>query len=221
MLCCEHLVTWSDRVKIAIREAVNRNDETSGHWFFDLVTACLRNPDRIKVTGIPEQMIAQAARETFAISSAAGLVPGPFGLAAIVPELISVTRIQLNLVQGIAKYHGSDTKPDRTTLLLIFGEAVGLAVGKGLVRRAGSRLVVRILETELAKALARKIGSRIVAKAVQKSVVRWMPLLAAPILGAFSRSMTVRIGRQADRLFSRRVVLERSYSPVSPTHAVS
>lgn len=196
---------------------MNRDRETSGHWFFDLITMFSPDPDRIKVTGTPEEMITQAGREAFAVSSAAGLVPGPLGLAAIVPELVSVTKIQLNLVHRIASHYGSDTKMDKTILLLIFGEALGLAVGKTLVRQAGTRLIVRALETQVVRAVARKIGSRVVAGAIQRSAVRWIPLVAAPVLGAFSRSMTVKIGRQADNLFSQGVVIDEHPASTSRT----
>ena len=196
---------------------MNKDRETSGHWFFDLITMFSPDPDRIKVTGTPEEMITQAGREAFVVSSAAGLVPGPLVFAAIVPELVSVTKIQLNLVRRIARHYGSDTKMDKTLLLLIFGEALGLALGKSLTRRAGTRLVIRVLETQVAKAVARKIGSRIVTKAIQESVVRWIPLVAAPVLGAFSRSMTVRIGRQADKLFSQGVVIDEHPASTSRT----
>jgi hypothetical protein len=210
MLCCFWALRQAQRQKVDGNacEIMNGQKETSGHWFFDLITMFSPDPDRIKVKGTPEEMITQAGREAFAVSSAAGLIPGPLGLAAMIPELVSVTKIQLNLVHGIASHYGSDTKMDTTLLLLIFGEALGLALGKSLTRRAGTRLVIRVLETQVAKAVARKISSRIVAKAIQKSVVRWIPLVAAPVLGAFSRSMTVKIGRQADKLFSQGITIE-------------
>jgi hypothetical protein len=194
-------------------EIMNGQKETSGHWFFDLITMFSPDLDHVKAKGTPEEMITQAARETFAVSSAAGLVPGPLGLAAIIPELVSVTKIQLNLVYRIARYHGAEIGVDRTILLLVFGEALGLAVGKTLARQVGTRLVVRALETQVARAVARKIGSRIVARAIQKSAARWIPVVAAPILGAFSRAMTVRIGRQAEKVFSQGIVIERLPKP--------
>jgi hypothetical protein len=204
-----------ETVNVNAGDIMSPQKETSGHWFFDLITLFSPDPDRTKVTGTPEEMISQAGREAFAVSGAAGLVPGPVGLAVIIPELVSVTKIQLNLVHRIAGYYGSGSKPDRSILLVIFGEALGLAVGKSLTRKVGTRLVVRALETQLARALAQKIGARIVTKAIQKGLARWIPLIAAPLLGAFSRSMTIRIGRHADKLFSQGLAIEARPGPVS------
>jgi hypothetical protein len=187
---------------------MNGKKEVSGHWFLELITLFSPDPERTGVTGTPETMIAQAGREAFAVSSAAALLPGPAGLVVIVPELIAVARIQLLLVHRVARYYGQSSSVDRSILLLIFGEALGLAVGKSLARRVGNRLVVRAIETQVARAMAEKIGARIVASAIRKALARYIPLVAAPLFGAFSRSMTVRIGRHADKLFSKGFTIE-------------
>ena len=211
MLCCLRVLLplyRQERIDSNEGSVMNREKEVSGHWFLNLITLFSPDPERTAVTGTPERMIAQAGREAFAVSSAAGLVPGPLGLAVIVPELASVTRIQLRLVHMIARYYGLSSRLDSSILLLIFGEALGLALSKSLARRVGGRLVVRALETQVARTVAQKIGARIVTSAIQKGVARFIPLIAAPLLGAFSRSMTIRIGRQADKLFSQGIVME-------------
>ena len=197
-----------ERIDSSEGSVMNWKKEVYGHWFLELITLFSPDPERTAVTGTPEKMISQAGREAFAVSSAAGLVPGPLGLAVIVPELISVARIQLHLVHRIARYYGLNSRLNRSILLLIFAEALGLTVGKSLARRVGNRLVVRALETQLARNAAEKIGARIVASAIRKGLARYIPLIAAPVLGAFSRSMTVRVGRQADKLFSQGLTME-------------
>ncbi len=192
-----------------------RKKRVSGHWFVELITLFSPDPGRTEGTGTPETMIAQAGREAFAASSAAALLPGPLGLAVFVPELMAVARIQLLLVHRIARYYGQSSRLDSSIVLLIFGEALGLAAAKGLARKVGDRLVVRALETQLARALAEKIGARIVAGAIRRGLARYIPVIAAPVLGAFSRSMTIRIGRHADKLFSQEVVMEVQPGPVS------
>ncbi|MBP1730268.1 MAG: hypothetical protein H6Q55_697 [Deltaproteobacteria bacterium] len=184
------------------------SEEETGHWFLDLITMFTPDPSQIEVTGTPEEMTREAARRTFAVSMAAGLAPGFFGVMTILPEIVSVTKIQIRLVHRIAGYYRAGASLDRTVLLLIFSEAIGLMAGKGLLRRVGARLIVTALNTGLARRLAKQIGARIVAKAVQKGIARWLPVVLAPVLAAFSRSMTLRIGRHATRLFSEGIVVE-------------
>jgi len=184
--------------------------EETGHWFFDLITMFTPDPSLVEVTGTPEEMTREAARRAFAVSMAAGLAPGFFGMMTILPEIISVTKIQIRLVHRIARYCHAGASLDRTVLLLIFSEAIGLMAGKGLLRRVGAKLVVTTLNTRLARRLGEQIGERIVGRAVQKGIARWLPLIMAPVLAAFSRSMTMRIGQHAMRLFSEGIVVERA-----------
>ena len=185
------------------------SEAETDHWFFDLISMFAPEPSQVEVTGTPEEMTREAARRTFAVSMAAGLAPGFFGVMTILPEIVSVTKIQIRLVHKIAGYYHAGASLDRTVLLLIFSEAIGLMVGKSLLRRVGARLVVTTLSTRLARRLAQQIGSRIIAKAVQKGVARWLPVVMAPVLAAFSRSMTLRIGRHAMKLFSEGIAFER------------
>jgi hypothetical protein len=202
----KHYKKWpADGPEIRVR---NDSEAETGHWFFDLVTMFAPEPSQVEVTGTPDEMMREAARRAFAVSMAAGLAPGFFGVMTILPEIISVTKIQIRLVHKIAGYYHAGASLDRTVLLLIFSEAIGLMVGKSLLRRVGARLLVTTLSTRLARRLAQQIGARIVAKAVQKGIARWLPVIMAPVLAAFSRSMTLRIGRHAMRLFSEGIVVE-------------
>lgn len=185
-----------------------RSEEEIGHWFFDLITMFKPDPAQVEVTGTPEEMTREAARRAFAVSMAAGLAPGFFGMMTILPEIVAVTKIQIRLVHKIARFHNAGASLDRTVLLLIFSEAIGLMMGKSLLRRVGARLVVTTLSTGLARRMASLVGARIVAKAVQKAVARWLPAVTAPVLAAFSKSMTMRIGHHAAKLFSEGIVVE-------------
>lgn len=185
-----------------------QSEKETGHWFFDLITMFTPPLSQVEVTGTPEEMTREAARRVFAVSMAAGLAPGFFGIMTILPEIIAVTKIQIQLVHKIARFYNAGASLDRTVLLLIFSEAVGLMMGKSLLRRVGARLVVTTLSTGLARRTASLVGARIVAKAVQKAVARWLPVLMAPVLAAFSKSMTMRIGHHATKLFSEGIVVE-------------
>lgn len=180
----------------------------SGHWFFELLTRLAPKPEEVVVTGTPEEMIAEAAQKAFWISTSLGAVPGPLGLATILPEISAVTKIQIGLVHKIAKYHHQLETLNHPILLLVFANALGLAVGNQLVRRVGVRLVVRALSAPIIERIARAIGLEIAAKITQRIAGRWVVLIAAPLLGYFSRKMTQKIGREAQRLFAGVIEIE-------------
>jgi hypothetical protein len=180
----------------------------SGHWFYALLTGLAPKPEDVVVTGTPEEMIAEAAKKAFWVSTSLGAVPGPLGLATILPEISAVTKIQIGLVHKIAKYHHKLETLNHSILLLVFANALGLAVGNQLVRRVGVRLVVRALSAPIIERIARAIGLQIAAKITQRIAGRWVVLIAAPLFGLFSRKMTQKIGREAQDLFAGVIEIE-------------
>ncbi|MDD5168966.1 MAG: hypothetical protein PHN75_09120 [Syntrophales bacterium] len=178
-------------------------DIKSGHWFVDLLMKFAPKPEDVIVTGTPEEMIREAAGKTFWVSTTLSAVWGPVGLATVLPEIMAVMKIQMNLVYKIANYHQKQNVPHHTAIVLIFANALGLTIGPRLLRTAGTRLIVKSLSLPVISAIARKIGAEMVTKISQRAAGRWIPLLAAPIFGHFSRKMTIKIGSEAERLFSQ------------------
>ncbi len=172
-----------------------------GQWFTDILMSISPDPERIRVDGMPVDMTDHASNRAFSLSFASGMLPGPVGMATILPELAAVTRIQMELIYKIAKYHGKLGKADQTMILYIFACALGVAAGRLMVEKAGSRLVIKVLSTEAARRLAASIGGRIGVRFVQRSAGRWICLATAPLFAYFSKRMTEKIGWLADDLF--------------------
>ncbi len=155
--------------------------------------------------GTPEEMIDEAGRRAFKIGTALGLIPGPLGIAVILPEIAVLTRLQLGLIHHIAAHYGKQEQLGKELVLLILGNALGVAVGEGLVRKAGSALLLRSMNSGVARGVARKIGARMIETAAEKATGRWLPMVTAPLFGWFSRSLTRKIGREAQRLLSQEI----------------
>lgn len=174
-----------------------------GNWFLDVLARLSPDAEEIEVEGVPEDMIQDAAKAAFRISSAAGAVHGAFGMATIVPEIATISRLQIRLVHKIAAYYRKPEIVSQHLILLMFANALGVAAGESFVKKAGTALVVKVMTSESAKRLAQKIGVELVTKAAEKSLLRWVPVVTAPVFGFFSRSMTLKIGREADLFFRR------------------
>jgi uncharacterized protein (DUF697 family) len=183
-------------------------DLLHGHWFLDLLMKFAPKPEEVVVTGTPEEMIRESAKKAFWVSTTLSAVPGPFGLATILPEIGAVTQVQLSLVYKIAKYYQRLETINRSIVLLIFANALGLTIGNQLVRRVGMRLVIKALSAPVSERMAQMIGVRIAAGITKRIAGRWLIVIAAPVFGLFSKQMTKKIGAEAMALFAEAIELE-------------
>lgn len=181
-------------------------DVKSGHWFFELLVKFAPKPEEVIVTGTPEEMIKEATKKAFWVSTTLSAVPGPFGMATILPEIVAVTKLQINLVYKIAKYYKNLETLKHSIVLLIFANALGLTIGNQLVRRVGVRLVIKALSTPVIERIAQRIGLQIAAKITQRIAGRWLVVIAAPLFGLFSKKMTQKIGVEATALFAETTI---------------
>ena len=177
-------------------------------WFVETMMGLAPDPEKIQVDGAPRDMADFASNKAFSVSFASGMMPGPFGMATILPELAAVTKIQMDLLYKIAKYHGQLDKVNRTLVLYVFGCALGVTAGRLLVQRVGSRLIVKALSTQAAQKIAAAIGARIGSSFVQKSAGRWICLATAPVFAWLSKRMTEKIGEYAEDLFRQDIEIE-------------
>lgn len=183
------------------------------NWFGELLLNFA--PREIKVEGESvESLIRKASWQTFATSTAMSLPPGPFGLATILPELMAVTKIQINLIYAIAKLKGQEQKLNSTLLALVFAHEAGLNIARFLSKKFGDKIVVKPLSQRALAQVAEQLGVRIGVRLTQKALGRWVPVVLAPVFGYFSKQMTERIGREAERLFSAELELETEESEV-------
>ena len=171
-------------------------------WFMDLLMKFAPSSTDIS-GGTPEEMVSSASWKAFSISTAAALPPGPLGWATLLPELLAVTKVQMNLVYAIADHYGKKGMINRTIVALIFANQAGVTVGRNVVKKVGSKVVIRTIGSKAVRPIAQKIAARIGARITQKAVGRWVPFVLAPVFGAFSKSMTTDIGNEAIKLFGQ------------------
>lgn len=176
--------------------------EAKQNWLERVISSFVSYSDDGRPLGTPQEMTDEAAQKAFTISTSLGLVPGPLGMATVLPEVIALAKLHVNLIHRIARYHNKQQRVSREIVLLILANVMGVAAGEVLIRRVGTKLVLRSVDSAVARRVAQKIGSRIVNRAAKEAIGRWIPVLTAPLFGYFSRSLTKKVGREADRLFS-------------------
>jgi hypothetical protein len=178
------------------------------NWLEKIISSLTFHGEDVATSVSIEEMIDEAARRAFQISTALGLIPGPLGMATILPEVAALARLQISLIHRIAGHYGKGSKVNKELVLLIMANAMGLAAGEVLFRKVGTTLVLKSASTRIARTVARRVGTRMVDMAVGKAIGRWIPVITAPLFGCFSRSLTRKIGREAQNLFLQEIEIE-------------
>lgn len=184
------------------------SNAAEGNWFVDLLMTLAPNPETIEVTGTPEEMTTTAAKKASVISAGANLPPGPFSLLTVIPELVAVSKVQIDLIYRIAKYYKKQRVINKTIVLLIMANALGITLGRSIFRTAGKRVVIKVLGSRVLMQFAKRIGIQISSRVIAKLPVRIIPGVAAVIFGWLSYSMTKKIGEKADELLSQDIKME-------------
>lgn len=189
------------------------DEKPDGSWLLDLVETFA--PDDPVPDGTSDGMTKKAGWLAFQISTVAAIPPGPVGLLTILPEVLAVTKVQINLIYKIAAYFKKQTilRDNPRLIIIILANALGVSIGKSLVAHYGEVLVLRAIESAMLKKVTQKvgqgIGAKIVARITSKGVLRFVPVVLAPLFGQLSRSMTIKIGKEADKIFGGDIVIEQ------------
>lgn len=149
-----------------------------------------------------------AARRASGVSTALSLPPGPLGMLTVLPDLLSVWRIQRQMVADIAAVYGRTATLTRESMLHCLFKHGGAALLRDLVVRAGERYVVRPASVYFLRRSLAKVGVRVTHQVLGRTLSRYVPLLGALGVGAYAYYDTSQVAANAIELFSREVVVE-------------
>lgn len=147
------------------------------------------------------RLTEQAARRAALAAGSLSLPPGPLGWLTLLPEMMSVWRIQSQLVADIAAAYGRSHELDRTQMLYCLFRHTAAQGLRDLAVRVGERLVVQPLAAGALKKLAGAIGLKLSQRALGSSMARWLPLVGAAGVGAYAWYDTRQVAQAAIELF--------------------
>lgn len=158
-----------------------------------------------------------AARAALAAGSLA-LPPGALGWITLLPELLTVWKIQSQMVADIAAIYGRSATLNREQMLYcLFKHAASQAV-RDLVVRAGERYLVRTASIGMLKTIARRVGARWTERTIGRGLSRWLPVVGAVGVGAYAYYDTVQVAITAIDLFERELeIVPEASPPEAPT----
>ena len=152
------------------------------------------------------ELITKAAYTNAAISGAMALIPGPWGLLAVVPEMYLVLKNQMTLIRDLSIAYGHEDKLNKELLTYLFASSVG-AGGLGLVVMHGSKVLVRRAGLGVMQKIISVLGGKITQQALKSTISHWLPLVGAAAMAAWSKYSTEKIGEICCEMLEKEIVL--------------
>jgi uncharacterized protein (DUF697 family) len=154
-----------------------------------------------------QAIIRGAALKAAGTSGTLALPPGPWGMLTVLPDLVTVWKIQAHMVADIAGAYGQTAvlSPEQM-LYCLFRQTAGQVV-RDLVVRLGDRLAIRRVPRRVLQRALRPIGLKVAQRLAGRTAARWLPVVGALGVAAYAYRDTRRVGHTAIELFSREVAL--------------
>ena len=159
-----------------------------------------KNPSNLPQLDSVSGLISSYTRNNAAISGGASLIPGPWGMAAVIPELTLVIRNQIQMVYDIGVANGKQAQLTKELLIGIFLTAMGSSAGS-LLTIHGGKILVKRASLRVIKNIIAMLGGKVTQKAIKSSVSKWLPVVGAGAMAAWTGYMTKNIGEKANELF--------------------
>jgi hypothetical protein len=124
-------------------------------------------------------IIRGAALKAAGAAGALALPPGPWGMLTVLPDLVTVWKIQAQMVADIAGAYGQTALLSSEHLLYcLVRQTAGQAV-RDLVVRLGDRLAIRRVPQRVLRRALRQIGLKVTQRLAGRTVSRWLPVVGA------------------------------------------
>jgi hypothetical protein len=142
-----------------------------------------------------------AALKAAAVSGSLALPPGPWGMLTVIPDLLTIWRIQAQMVADIAGAFGKQASLTREQLMYcLFKHAAAQAV-RDLAARLGERLLFRRATLRTLETVAQKLGVKVTQRMIATSASRWLPVIGAMGVAGYAYYDTHQVARTALSLF--------------------
>lgn len=154
-----------------------------------------------------DKIISDYSNKNALISGGASLIPGPWGMAAAIPEIIAVISNQLTMIYDIAKAHGQK-EIDKELLLTVFLSAMGNATGNLLIIH-GQKIMMKRVGQRAVQTIIKILGGKITQQLAKSMAAKWIPIAGAVAMAAWSRYTTNKIGEKSIEIFSKEIIFEK------------
>lgn len=178
---------------------------------FDLVVSdrsshFTKHPDKIPDKKSVPSIINSYSVTNAAISGGASLVPGPWGMLAVIPEIAAVVRNQLAMIYDVGMAHGKSKVLTKELLAGVLLTALGSSAGTLLVMQ-GSKVLVKRVSLRAFQKLIVVLAGKITQQALKSAISKWLPVVGAAAMAAWSNYLTRQVGKKAVEIFEKEIVI--------------
>ena len=142
-----------------------------------------------------------ASLKAAAVSGTLALPSGPWSLAAVLPDLITVWRIQAKMVADIAGAYGQSAHLSQEHMVCCLFRHAAAQIVRDLVARVGERVVIQRATVQALQAIARRLGIRVSKQVISKSAARWLPIVGSIGVAGYAYYDTAQVAATATELF--------------------
>ena len=172
--------------------------DRSGHF--------AKHPDQIPDKKPVPSIINSYSRTNAAISGGASLVPGPWGMVAIIPEIAAVIRNQLVMIYDVGMAYGKSKVLNKELLAGVLLTAMGSSAGSLLVMQ-GNKVLVKRVALRVFQKIIEMLAGRITQQALKSAISKWLPVVGAAAMAVWSNYLTRQVGKKAIEIFEKEIVL--------------
>jgi len=144
-----------------------------------------------------------AAAKAAALAGTLALPPGPVGWITILPEMISVWKIQAQMVVDISAFYGKKGTLTREQMIYCLFKHTASQAVRDLVIRVGERVLFKRASLRVLQTIAQRIGINVTQRVIAKSVSRWLPVVGAVGVSAYAYYDTTQVAKMAIELFEQ------------------
>jgi uncharacterized protein (DUF697 family) len=154
--------------------------------------------------GSSNLIIKSCAMTNAAISGGSSLVPGPWGMVAVVPEISMVIKNQISMVYDIGVANGKSAYINKELLAGIVLSAMGTGAG-ALIIMHGSKILVKRSSLQIFQKIVQILAGKITQQALKSTISKWLPVVGAAFMAWIASQMTYKIGAKANELFQKEI----------------
>jgi hypothetical protein len=182
---------------------LEKTTEALAKAILDVVAAVPKTTESFAATPRERARAIQTAAslKAAAVSGTLALPSGPLSFAVILPDLISVWRIQAKMVADIAGAYGQTAHLSQEHMIYCLFRHAAAQIVRDLAARVGQRVVIRKATVNALQAIARQLGIRVSKQVIAKNAARWLPVVGSIGVAGYAYYDTAQVAQTATELF--------------------
>ena len=165
-----------------------------------------------------DSFVSSYGNENAAIAFGLNLIPGPWGMAASIPEIIMIMRNQLRMIYDIGMANGHKQAVLTQELLLGLAFSATGSFGGGLVIMQGSKVLVKRASLRVFQKIVIQLGGKVTQRLLRSMVAKWLPIVGAGAMAAWAKYSTSSIANDAKNVLSKEIVVEDQEEKRAPAN---